>query len=414
MRSDMFPRRFIMRARWVALAFITLWLYWYYYIYPDWLIKWESIERQRPNLYNALLPAYLAHHYADKTRPERDNYEALPSLLNAPWPGSWPVPKLTAPKYENGTLVSPALLMLHVMSTPSVAGAERRAFLRSVTPLKTVPPEYRHLVEVRFVLGYPPDGDKWVHRKELDAEQAAHGDLFFLHGLAKGGENMNNGKTIAWMETLAAYPRPTQYIIKCDEDTLPLLPNILDWLVTLDPAQPTYFGTTLTRWWGYMHYFEGMMYGFSSNVIKTVGAAEIPKDWATQDWDEDARTGELMFSLPTKPGVDPMSIPNDHSGSFINMARNPPVMEDMNTLRLPRNPDPRSGLHRIDLKWRIADWGRWWVSDPHSALAYHRLKHERDYKEAWEKVQRAWRWRAFVWRPPFRMRSLRDPNPPKH
>ncbi len=84
----------------------------------------------------------------------------------------------------------------------------------------------------------------------------------------------------------------------------------------------------------------------------------------------------MQFSLPTKPGVDPLSILDDHSGSRLNTAVDPPVMEDINFLRVPPSPDPRTGLLRLDLKWRVADWGKWWVSGPRTALAYHRLKDE--------------------------------------
>lgn len=87
-----------------------------------------------------------------------------------------------------------------------------------------------------------------------------------------------------------------------------LLPNLLDWLVTMDPAQPTYFGTALTRWWGYLHYFEGMMYGLSWGVVKTIASADLPREFVTDNLDEDARTGQLMVNcsllLPISPPLD--------------------------------------------------------------------------------------------------------------
>lgn len=64
-----------------------------------------------------------------------------------------------------------------------------------------------------------------------------------------------------------------------------------------DPNKPTYFGTSLTKWYQYCHYFEGMMYGLSWGVVKTIAAAGIPKDVVTNSFDEDARTGELMVGV---------------------------------------------------------------------------------------------------------------------
>lgn len=205
MRVPLILRPFALRVRWIALALLLA---------SAWYCRrlWRDTDRQRINLYSAVLPTPLANHLADKNWPEPKTHRVHPSLFHAPWAGSWAVPELTAPRYENGTLVSPALLMLHVMSTPSAAGTARRAFLRDVGVLNTVPPEFRHLVELSFVLGYPEDGDKWTHRAELDAEQAEHGDLFFLHGLVNG-ENMNEGKTVAWMEAVPARPRTAQFVM---------------------------------------------------------------------------------------------------------------------------------------------------------------------------------------------------------
>lgn len=67
-------------------------------------------------------------------------------------------------------------------------------------------------------------------------------------------------------------------------------------LASLDSTIPTYFGTPLGHWRGYHYYFEGMMYGFTWHVVKTLAAAEIPSHQFHQQWHEDARMGELMVS----------------------------------------------------------------------------------------------------------------------
>ena len=78
-----------------------------------------------------------------------------PELLNATWMGEWPIPKLISSKHGviNGKeqLVSPALLMLHIFSTITPASRERRQLIRENSPLFTIPQEYRHLVELKFV-----------------------------------------------------------------------------------------------------------------------------------------------------------------------------------------------------------------------------------------------------------------------
>lgn len=48
---------------------------------------------------------------------------------------------------------------------------------------------------------------------------------------------------------------------------MPLLPNLLPWLATLDPTKPTYFGNPHLHPEYHMYYFEGMLYGFSWGVV---------------------------------------------------------------------------------------------------------------------------------------------------
>lgn len=52
------------------------------------------------------------------------------------------------------------------------------------------------------------------------------------------------------------------------------------------------------------------------------------------------------------------------------------MLYEVNQLRLPPNPDPRTGLLRLDLLWRVGDYGKWWLSGPKTAIAWHRLKSE--------------------------------------
>lgn len=136
--------------------------------------------------------------------PERSP-EVVPELLDAPWLKSWETPVLQRPAKDANVLAlkTPALVMLHIFSAPTRKGAERRAFIRKHHPLTSIPRGYRHLVEVKFVIGYPPaehDGTTWQTQDEVRREQAQHGDLAQLEGL-EDGENMNKGKTMQWVNS---------------------------------------------------------------------------------------------------------------------------------------------------------------------------------------------------------------------
>lgn len=83
---------------------------------------------------------------------------------------------------------------------------------------------------------------------------------------------------------------------------LPILPNLLDQLVRLESSQPTYFGGVAPGQHnsGLHYYFQGQMYGFTWNVVKTIAAAKkAPKEVVQLKKYEDARIGELMVSPPS-------------------------------------------------------------------------------------------------------------------
>lgn len=90
-----------------------------------------------------------------------------------------------------------------------------------------LPEEYRHLVDLKFVLGMPKeecrDRVNEVVCPGVAAEERAiqeeeqYGDLLRLDGL-KGGENMDEGKTWEWLRHIGNGPREAQWVIKCDDD----------------------------------------------------------------------------------------------------------------------------------------------------------------------------------------------------
>jgi hypothetical protein len=49
--------------------------------------------------------------------------------------------------------------------------------------------------------------------------------------------------------------------------TLPFMPNLLPYLLKLDPSKPSYMGSFRGVWEGYAYYFQGMLYGFNWGVV---------------------------------------------------------------------------------------------------------------------------------------------------
>lgn len=204
-------------------------------------------------------------------------------------------------------LSSPSLIKLHVFSSVTQKSRDKRFLIRRLSPLFNVPPEYRHLIELKFVLGhaYKIEED-WAVDEEMEAlmaeEQEEFGDMLRLN-LAYG-ENLRWGKILDWIKEVGMGRdggRESWWLFKVDDDvgasrfsiiaskwwrfgekatedvicgigdteaqTVLHLPNFLDTLMTLDPHDSYYLGTSLNRWPAYHHHFTGMVTGFSWPVV---------------------------------------------------------------------------------------------------------------------------------------------------
>ncbi|WWC85862.1 uncharacterized protein L201_000729 [Kwoniella dendrophila CBS 6074] len=308
----------------------------------------------------------------------------IEGLRNAPWAGSWELPRLSVPKSSKNTTTTPALAMIHIFSMPNKKSRQRRNLIRKLNLLEAIPDEYKHLVEIKFVLGYDQsikeyeEGYKTIleEEEEIQSESDRYRDLIRLREL-EDGENMNKGKSWEWLRYVGREGgRRGWWVLKCDDDTLPLLPNLLPFLTSLDPSIPTYLGSALGRWPGHHYYFEGMMYGFSWGVVKTMAVADVPREIRNEDWDEDGRIGEAMFSLPLSPNIIPNST---YCSSF-------PDYDPILSIP-PANPDPCTGLVRIDLASRIGMWREWLIDDEKTAVAWHGLKRDHDYISAYAQAR---------------------------
>jgi hypothetical protein len=296
------PRRSLLVASLLlSLLYLTLWIvektkfgrwYWNYaaaihpvllYIMPPG--KWGSIDR-----------------------PPRWVQE----IHDAPWMGEWELPELSPPLFERRgndeaqqeQLTSPALIKLHVFSTAFPGARAKRDLIRRLSPMLNIPLPYRHLVELKFVLGHAEDGDGGVDEAVealLAEEQNERGDLIRLR--IAHGENMNEGKTLDWIRAVGTGQdggKEAWWLFKVDDDVsgssinawAPRLRDksdrapwlvgsqadrpqcvlniakLLDTLLKLDHHQPHYLGTSLNRWPGYHHHFTGMSMGFSWGLVR--------------------------------------------------------------------------------------------------------------------------------------------------
>lgn len=199
----------------IAFTVILLWPYGipYNHVYNFW-VEYTSLPSGIP-------------------RPKRVPFGGLgtpplmPELLCSTWPGEFDIPELTSATWRmiDGVerLASPAFLMLHIPSIATPSARRRRDLIRSVDLLAAVPEAYRHLIELRFVLGYPDEAERrrkpvQEEERELEREQRLYGDLIRLKGL-EGGENMDHGKTLEWIRWVGREGRRAAWwVIKCDDD----------------------------------------------------------------------------------------------------------------------------------------------------------------------------------------------------
>ena len=103
----------------------------------------------------------------------------------------------------------------------SIANVTTRNMIRKVSPLNDLPYEYRHLVEMRFVLGHHllPNGEvDMVVEEGLRIEQEERGDILQLHHL-KHGNCLREGKFLYWLQaTEQPGERDAWWTMKIDDD----------------------------------------------------------------------------------------------------------------------------------------------------------------------------------------------------
>ncbi|KAK8847330.1 hypothetical protein IAR55_005187 [Kwoniella newhampshirensis] len=351
----------------------------------------------------------------------------IQEIHDAPWMGHWTIPDLSKPVYNHSVtffqpsndalphrLISPVVAKIHVFSTVKPAAQEKRLLIRKLSPLLNVPPAYRHLVELKFVLGHAVNENGQVDEEmeaSLAEEQALYGDLIRLD-LAHG-ENLREGKILDWVRAVGNGEdggRNAWWLFKVDDDAVLNLPRFLDTLLTLDPHIPHYLGTSLNRWPPYHHHFTGMVTGFSWGLVKTLadGIGRMSRQDIEASWDDDVLTGEIMYCLPSAPRC---RLPHGHdsdTGSPLTIQSLPDYCDPHKPppwgyQAAPPSRDPRTALVRYDFGRRMGDKDVWFVKGDVARHSFW-FKFPEWYEKEWRQ-----RIKGKMWKPPKWLKQYADP-----
>ncbi|WRT67640.1 uncharacterized protein IL334_004612 [Kwoniella shivajii] len=227
---------------------------------------------------------------------------------------------------------------------------ERRDLYRRVI-IPDFPPD---LFTVKFILGIPaypenPLGPEAVSRSmlmnKIEAEMDRYGDMVMLPML----DNIDLGKTHEYFKWVAkeysgegrVKGRP-KFIMKADDDTILVLPNVISGFKDLNCAHNIYWGTSAGRSHYFGDYFRGLAYAMSWPLVSWIGSADMPLAHIMKI--EDARTGQWLRHLD--PVTDPVK--------RIDMGW---TMGDWNQLDV--------GIETVALHWLKLDE---WVEQQHDRL----------------------------------------------
>lgn len=237
-----------------------------------------------------------------------DSYRLDNKVFRPPYTNSNP-PARSFEEPDFGLLTSPAPshytcsndsnphLFIGIFSTP--ASSARRSLIRSLMSSyfesvgKTV-------LEYKFVIGKSAQEDD----VELEDEQLAHNDILTL----PTPENMDNGKTYHYFKALLELHTRNasftpQFVAKCDDDTLLIIPAVLNSLASLNCDENVYWGTSAGRSAHFPEYFRGLAYILSWPLVGWIGGSDI--SGLHRRGVEDARTGQwlqtLQYIYPKQP-----------------------------------------------------------------------------------------------------------------
>lgn len=115
-------------------------------------------------------------------------------------------------------------------------------------------------------------------------------------------DNVDSGKTHAYFSWVAKeYGGPgrvkgrPRFVMKTDDDTLLVAPNMISAFRELDCSTNIYWGTSAGRSAHFGQYFRGLAYAMSWPLVSWIGSAAMPEAHVIKI--EDARTGQWLRHL---------------------------------------------------------------------------------------------------------------------
>lgn len=141
---------------------------------------------------------------------------------------------------------------------------------------------------------------------KLAEEQHNFSDLTILPNEEQG---MNSGKTYHFFRFIAQSRgrnaakqasfslRPPRFVMKMDDDTSPVLPNLLQAFANLSCSQPAYIGTSWGCTQSFPFRFGGLGYAISWPLVVWLSNTSQPLPWWHTRGNEDARLGAYLLSL---------------------------------------------------------------------------------------------------------------------
>ncbi|OAV97793.1 hypothetical protein PTTG_25967 [Puccinia triticina 1-1 BBBD Race 1] len=293
---------------------------------------------------------------------------------------------------------SPTLIFLGIFTTPS--SFEKRNLIRTL--IKSDLPS-NGLIELKFISG-EPQNENWMEL--IKAEQALHHDIVIMKDLE---DNIDLGKTYHFFKWITerenrrqdhdrlvpsldslppsersreelglngwpelshdssiddrdprkvVYGKP-KFVIKSDDDTFLVIPNLIKAFKDLDCQKNIYWGTSQGSSNLFDPYFRGLGYGLSWPLVEWIGTSNM--SLKSQVGIEDARVGAWLTDLD--PAQDP--------------------------------------LVRINEGWKMADWNQ--VEIDKDVIALHWLKKTEWFPmirlkvlKVWESAHQAYRWDHFL------------------
>ncbi|TIA93588.1 hypothetical protein E3P99_00060 [Wallemia hederae] len=301
----------------------------------------EPIFRPRDVLdsYVAVDEIVYKEPYSVGNPPPRSFEEPDYGLLTSPPPSAYGCSEDSTPK-----------LFIGIFSTPRAH--QRRALIRSLMSayFESVG---RTVLDYRFVVG---EGSA-KEMRGIENEEAEHGDILHL----STPENMDNGKTFHYMQELLqwhardAHFRP-QFVAKCDDDTMLIIPAVLRSLGNLNCSDNIYWGTSAGRSQHFPEYLRGLAYILSWPLVGWIGGSDVSV--LHQQGIEDARTGQWLQML-----------------QYLT---------------------PKQDVVRVDNGWNMGDWNQLSISE--QTLALHWLKLDEWWHAQSSIVAQAWRLEDGEWR----------------